>query len=884
MTTRIATYRLQLQPNFTFADVCQHAEYYKRLGVSHIYTSPYLQAVKNSTHGYDVVDPTQINQDLGGESMHQKMCEKFRELGLGHMIDIVPNHMAIAGEQNPWWWDILENGPSSLFSTYFDVDWENTEERWHNQILLPVLGDHYGRVLERREISLVHDQGRFRFVYFEHKFPVDPSTLHSVLLKVADREGSRTLAFLAESYARMPRPSITARADDIRRRHRDKAVLFDLLIKCCNETPSLFSTIDEVVREINSDVDELDRLLEEQNYRLAYWRTASHDLGYRRFFDISDLAGLRVEDPIVFEHAHALPLDWVKRGWVDALRIDHSDGLRDPKTYFDRLRSRCPDCWIVTEKILEKGEELRSDWPVEGSTGYEFISACNSLLVKPDSYEALKKLNAEFSGQEESIEEVVDQSKVLVLNDLLQSELNRLASLFVNICEGKRSHRDFSRAELHDALAAVARCFSVYRTYVVPGQAYLHPDDKKYIAKAVACAKEKHPDLDAELLDFLQNILCLELSGERENELAVRFQQLTGAATAKGVEDTAFYRYTTLLGLNEVGGDPGQFGLGLDDFHKFAAKIQSQRPWTLLTSSTHDTKRSEDTRARMLTLSEVPREWQVAVASWRELAQAGSIHPMPGKVEYFIFQTLVGTWPIDERRMQDYMEKACREAKQYTSWTKSDESFEGKLREYISALYQNEAFCRAVDQFVSRVSPGGYYNSLSQCLLKMTAPGVPDVYQGCELWNFSLVDPDNRRDVDYDIRSTYLNEMENLTVPEITSRMEEGLPKMWLIYKALQVRRDYADAFSADSIYEPAFSSGVHANHVIAYIRNQTVAVVATRFNLSRPKGWLDTALTLPEGQWLNVFTGVQYRGGELYLEELSSVFPVALLVREDSQ
>ena len=651
--------------------------------------------------------------------------------------------MAIAGDQNPWWWDVLENGPSSLYATFFDVDWEASEERWPNKVLLPVLGDHYGRVLERGEIELRQAEGAFTLHYFEHAFPVDPSSLVDLLARAAARCGSDELGFLAESHGRMPRPTVTRR-ESVQRRHRDKGVLRGMLRRLCAEAPAVARAVQAEVDRCNEDPDLLDALLDDQNYRLALWRTADRDLGYRRFFDIHGLAGLRVEEEEVFTAAHALPLRWVEEGRVDGLRIDHPDGLRRPAEYFARLREACPQAWIVAEKILEPGEQLPADWPVAGSTGYDFLRRLTDLLVDPEGEAPLDRLWREWGGEEEW-EEVALESKRLVLRELLGSELNTLTAHFVAVCERHRRHRDYTRHELGEALLEVAAAFAVYRTYARASDGHLGGDDRRRIDAAVERARALRPDLDDELFAFLARILRLEISGEQEGELAMRFQQLTGPAMAKGVEDTAFYRYHRLIALNEVGGDPSGFGGGLERFHADCEQAQERRPRAMLTTSTHDTKRSEDVRARLAVLSEMPGPWAEAVRGWRRRndRHRGEAGPDPG-LEYLFYQTLVGAWPLTVERVEAYMEKAAREAKVHTSWVHPEPDFEADLARFVRDTLHDEAFRSDLEAFVSRVVGPGRINSLSQTLLKLTVPGVPDLYQGCELWDLSLVDPDNR--------------------------------------------------------------------------------------------------------------------------------------------
>jgi (1->4)-alpha-D-glucan 1-alpha-D-glucosylmutase len=777
----VATYRVQLQPQFGFEQAAAIADYLKSLGVSHLYASPYLQAAEGSTHGYDVVDPSRVNAELGGKDGHAHMCRTLHNAGLGQMVDIVPNHMAISGGENPWWWDVLENGPSSRYALFFDVDWDASEDRWPDKILLPVLGNHYGRVLEAGELQLRYDEGWFALNYYENRFPIDPSSLSSVLRGAGKRCNSEQLAFIAESYARLPRPTVTAR-EPAERRHRDKAVLRSLFCRLCSETPEVDAAVAAEVQRLNADTDALDELIQQQNYRLALWRTASRDLGYRRFFDINDLAGLRVEDETVFRETHELPVRWIKEKSAQGLRIDHSGGLQDPAQYFSRLRA----AWIVVEKILEPGEKLPAEWPVEGTTGYDFLNLVSGLYTDSRGEHPLTELYASLTGESVEYPELVQQCKHQVMNQLLSSEIGRLTDLFVRICERHRRYRDYTRFELREALLETAAYFPVYRTYIS-----VHAEgggvdrgagarDGEYVQTAIRAARAAREDLDPELFTFLEHLLLMRMSGSLESELIMRFQQLTGPVMAKGVEDTLFYRFTRLIALNEVGGDPGRFGISPEEFHSRCREVQADHPYTLLASTTHDTKRSEDVRARLLLLSEIPDQWAETVQRWvaHNRRHRGENFPDPGS-EYLFYQTLVGVWPIDETRLASYMEKANREAKHYTSWTQPNKEYEGAWKEFITAVMADQEFLTDVRRFVDTLIQPGRVNSLA--LLKLTAPGVPDIYQGTELWALSLVDPDNRRLVDYDLRKSFISKAETTTVEEVLEHMDAGWPKLWLI-------------------------------------------------------------------------------------------------------
>ena len=876
----IATYRLQLQPGFGFDQAAQVVPYLFDLGISHLYTSPYLQAAAGSTHGYDVVDPSRVNEELGGTEAHARLCRTLEAAGLGQMIDVVPNHMAIAGRQNPWWWDVLENGPSSRYATYFDVDWEASEERWPNKVLLPVLGDHYGRVLESGQLRLSHEAGVFVLHYEDHIFPVDPSSLVQLLSTAAEACGSEHLAFLAECHARLPRPTVTAR-QAVERRHRDKAVLVDLLARLCRESPEANQSIDAEVARLNRDPDALDSLMDQQNYRPALWRTASRDLGYRRFFDIKDLAGLRVEDMEVFRATHALPITWVQKGWVHGFRIDHPDGLRDPAEYFRRLREACPDVWIVAEKILESEEKLPLDWPVTGTTGYDFICRVNGLFTDPEGESPLTRIYEDFVGERTRFDMLVRTSKRLVLTELLGSELNRLTSLFVEICERHRRHRDYTRHELREALCETAVCFPVYRSYISAADNVVRREDEGYVTRAVETAMAERTDLDPELFRFLQALLLLRIAGSSESELAMRFQQLTSAAMAKGVEDTAFYRFHRLVALNEVGGDPSRFGVTPAQFHEACALSHAEHPRALLASTTHDTKRSEDVRARLILLSEIPERWGRAVRGWAEHNGRHRRGDVPDRnTEYLFYQTLVGAWPIDSERATAYMEKAVREAKTHTSWTQQNEAYEGGLRDFIHATMGDEAFRGDLEGFLGELVNFGRINSLAQTLIKLTVPGVPDIYQGTELWDLSLVDPDNRRPVDFKLRRRLLDELAGLSPEDILARMDEGLPKLWVIRQALHLRRRRPELFGPGGSYRQLSAQGSKADHVVAFARGEGAISVVPRLMMQCTGDWADTVLELPAGRWHNILTGEQLEGGTVRLEAFLTRFPVGLWVR----
>ena len=884
-----STYRLQLHKEFTFDDAAEIAEYLRSLGVSHVYTSPYLQAAPGSTHGYDVVDHQRVNEELGGAEAHERFCKKLGETDLGQVLDIVPNHMSL-GKENRYWWDVLENGTSSRYASFFDIDWQPQEERLRDKVLVPILGDQYGRVLQSGGIKVVRRGVKFQVECSGQTLPVSPPSLPVILSRAAEYTKSDTLSFLAASFGRLPAPEYVDRRT-ILARHRDKVVLFTLLERLCVEEPGIFEAMDQAVSELNDNLDAVDDFLNQQSYRLAYWKTADQQLSYRRFFDVNTLIGLRVEREYVFEETHALILDWLRRGVLDGVRVDHPDGLRDPLEYFKRLRERAPDAWLIGEKILEPGEFLREEWPIQGTSGYDFLNVAAGVLVAPDGMMELQTIYGEFTGQPTDFHAIAHEKKINVSQEALGSDVNRLTSIFVEICEANRDRRDYTRAEVRRAIREVAACFSIYRTYVVPERDEITDEDREYITQAAECAKEKRQDIDGGLFDFLRDVLTMEVKGKLESEFLLRFQQFTGPVMAKGVEDTAFYCFNRLTGMNEVGSDPGRDGVSVEEFHSYCGKMHETHPSTMTTLSTHDTKRSEDVRARLAVLSEIPGRFGSAVQRWSRMnnafrARKPDSDPMPDRnTEYLYYQTLIGAWPLPMERAKAYMLKAVREAKQQTSWVANNKEFEDALTLFIEFTYNYAPFLRELQQFVDRIVDAGRVNSLAQTLLKYTGPGVPDLYQGTELWDLSLVDPDNRRPVDYHLRRRLLAELKQMSGDDIAikvmTRADEGLPKMWTIHKALELRRERPEWFGADADYIPLMVDGAKYDHVIAYLRGEDVITVVPRLTMKLAGVWKDTLVTLPEGRWRNRLTGAMIDGGEVGIKGLLKDFPVALLVRE---
>ncbi len=875
-----ATYRLQLHAGFTFDDAARLADYLAALGISHVYCSPYLQAARGSTHGYDVIDHARVNAELGGEAGFARFVGALRAHHLGQVLDIVPNHMAISTAENRWWADVLENGPSSAFTSYFDVDWDPPEARLRNTVLVPILGDQYGRVLEAGELKLEREGATFRICYAEHAYPVGPRSLGLLLGRAARLASSDVLAFLGDAFAELPHATATDRAS-VRRRNRDKEVLRGQLQRLLDEDAGAAAAVDTVVADTNADPESMHALLEMQNYRLAWWRSAGRDLGYRRFFDINTLIGLRVEDEQVFHDTHRRVLDWVREGVLDGLRVDHPDGLRDPQEYLERLRTAAPGAWIVVEKILESGERLPETWPAAGTTGYDFLNRVAGLFVDPAGESPLTDLYAEFTAERTNYHAVVHDRKLFVLREVLGSDVNRLTDLLLEICERHRRHRDYSRHQLTDALRELIACFPVYRTYVRPATGQVTDVDRGYVTQAVTAATSNRPDLDAPLFEFLRDLLLLDIAGNREGEFAARFQQLTGPAMAKGVEDTAFYTYNRFIALNEVGGDPSRFGTRVEQFHEANATTHARWPMSMLATATHDTKRGEDVRARLALLSECPATWATAVRRWSAMTERHRTHDWPDRnTEYLFYQTLVGAWPLTAERLTAYMEKATREAKVHTSWTSPGQEYDQALRRFVEASFTDTAFMADVGAFVAPLVEPGRVNALAQTVLKLSAPGVPDMYQGTELWSLPLVDPDNRRPVDYEERRRALAQLDALAPADIWRRADEGLPKLWVVRQILAARRRRPEAFGPLGQYVPLLADGARAAHVVAFRRGAAIAALVPRLVLGAAGDWAHTLVTLPRGRWQNVLTNDVVDGGAIDLGALWRVFPVALLER----
>ncbi|HXE79367.1 MAG TPA: malto-oligosyltrehalose synthase, partial [Vicinamibacterales bacterium] len=868
-----ATYRLQFHAGFRFADATRVVPYLHRLGITHCYCSSYLQAVAGSLHGYDVADPTSLNAEIGTVDDYRAFVEALHAHGLGQILDIVPNHMGIARSCNPWWQDVLENGPASRYARVFDIDWQPVNPALANKVLLPILGDQYGAVLERQEIVLGYRDGAFSIRYFETTLPVAPRSYPRILRHGIDdliaelgeqHEDVVELLSIITSLDRLPTRTDLDPAS-ITERQREKEVAKRRLAALVNRSAEIRRFVEGNVRTFNGEpgnpasFDLLDELLGEQAYRLAHWRVASEEINYRRFFDINELAAVRTEDPVVFEELHQLVFKLLADGSVDGLRVDHVDGLYDPGDYLRRLQQRARELnaatdarplYIVVEKILAPDEPLPADWPVAGTTGYEFANEVNGLFVDRMNGRAFDELYRRFTGERTPFAEIVYRQKRLIMQIGMASQVNTLAHRLNRLSETNRHYRDFTLYSLTHAIREIIACFPVYRTYVVAGDAPVSERDRMYIERAVALAKRRNPAATGLAFDFIRDLL-LKRAGhipaahaEEYARFVTQFQQTTSPVTAKGIEDTALYIYTRLVSLNEVGGEPSRFGVPPAHLHEWLARRQREFPAALSATSTHDTKRGEDVRARINVLSELPGAWKVALAQWSRVNRKRRIvvegQPAPDRnEEYLLYQTLLGTWPADRigqppdrdyvERICAYMVKALREAKRNSSWLNPRPAYEDAVAAFVRAILdpeQGAAFLADFHPLAERVAHAGIWNSLAQTTIKIAGPGVPDFYQGTELWDLNLVDPDNRRPVDYAARCRMLEELtadgeappsDERLADLIAGRLDARI-KLYTIHRALGTRRKASRLFG-EGRYLPVDSAGTRHAHVFAFAR-----------------------------------------------------------------
>ncbi|HXM13495.1 MAG TPA: malto-oligosyltrehalose synthase [Terriglobales bacterium] len=960
-----ATYRLQLNQEFTFAHATAIVPYLSALGISHCYISPCLKARPGSMHGYDIVDHNSFNPEIGSTEEFGRFVDALHQHDMGLIIDIVPNHMGIMGGDNAWWLDVLENGEASIYASFFDIEWQPLKDELRGKVLIAVLHNHYGAVLESGELKLVFDsaRGAFNIRYRDHCFPIDPKEYPRILQRctaaLAERLGEQNpdlLEFqsLITAFSHLP-GRYEIGSDRIAERNRDKEILKHRLAELSARCPEIAECIIPAVKAISGNPDdpasfeELHELIKAQAFRLANWRVAADDINYRRFFDTNDLAGISMENETVFEATHRFVLKLMADGKVNGLRLDHPDGLYDPAQYFERLRHSVAvatnnsdngsqynePSYIVIEKILSGSEQLPTAWAVSGTTGYDFANLVNGLFVEPAAVRRMDRIyrnviheQNNHSGEFAGFDDLAYRCRKLIMRVALASELNVLANYLSRIALSKRQTCDFTLNSLRDALMEVGANFPVYRTYVSPSG--VSEKDAHYIRLAIASAKWRSPAADTSIFDFISEVLLTRIAEGQDRAyknavttFAMKFQQFTSPVMAKGIEDTAFYRYNRLVSLNDVGSDPHRFGITTAEFHSANQERLRNWPHTMLATSTHDSKRSEDVRARIDVLSEIAGLWRLRVRDWQRFNRAHKhlVNDCPAPSpndEYFLYQTLVGAWPSEpltytsdknewklfSERIENYMLKAIREAKQNTSWINQNAEYEVGVLSFVKALLSPDPENQFLNDFLPfqrRVARIGMWNSLSQTLCKLTCPGVPDIYQGNELWDFSLVDPDNRRPVDYVRRQQIFEAIQQSadspnapSLSRLLETPEDGRMKLYLTWKTLQLRQQQPRLFQ-EGDYQPFAATGAKADHVVAFARKSattTLLVIAPRLvagllnDLDLPPTgtqiWEDTTIALAScvcrKRYRDVLTGkLLETGSEISVAEVLAEFPVAL-------
>ena len=966
--TPAATYRIQFNRWFTFQQATDIVDYLHELGISDLYASPFLMARPGSLHGYDVTDHSRFNPEIGDEKSFFGLSDQLQQRGMGLIVDVVPNHMCISHPSNRLWWDVLENGPSSPFARFFDIEWHPPKAELANKVLLPVLGDQYGRALENQEIHAVYSDDELKVAFYETPLPLAPRTwtmlLEPAAAKLRDKldPSHEHVAELESIITALSHLADNAETDEakIRERQREKEIVKKRLATLLGSSLEARQAMDEALAEINGErgnprsFDRLERLLDSEAYRLSFWRVAMDEINYRRFFDINDLAAIRVEDPEVFSPVHALIFELVSQGHVTGLRVDHPDGLYEPEKYFRYLQDLSKaqsglakrngngksngaqrTFYIVAEKILEGNEPLRASWAVEGTTGYGFLNLVNGIFVDHSKEKAFQQLYERFTGPSDDFADLVCDTKRLILQVSMSSELNVLARKLDRLSEQHRWYRDFTLENLRDALREVVATFPVYRTYIRSDDKEADAEDRRQINIAIREAKRRNPAVNESVFDFIQNLLLLEhpeglddAQRAERHAFTMKFQQLTSPVMAKGVEDTAFYRYYPLASLNEVGGGPERFGVSVSAFHRRNLIRGELWPNSMNATSTHDTKRGEDVRARINVLSEMPGEWYRVIRRWREInrrskSKAGELMSPGANEEYLLYQTLVGTWPLEPmneeqhagyvERIQRYMEKALHEAKVHTSWINPNVEYDRAVQHFVAQILDRSpanVFLEDFRQFQALIAKAGIWNSISQVLLKVASPGMPDFYQGNELWCFDLVDPDNRRPVDFELRRRMLSQLQEQASRDRAALVErlaaspcDGAIKLYTSSVALRLRRDMQDLFATGS-YTPLTATGNRANHVVGFARSlagKNVIALAGRFFLRlfnghpAPTGevWGNSALILPkkirQPRFQDVLTGrniaIEQRedGAVIPLAQAFSHCPAALLVSQET-
>lgn len=956
----LSTYRLQFNSQFTFKNANDLVEYWHGLGISHCYSSPVMKAKSGSLHGYDITDPGEFNSEIGTREDFEAFVKDLRKYNMGLILDIVPNHMYIFDSSNKWWYDVLENGLSSPYAQYFDIDWTPPRGELANKVLLPLLDQQYGDALENQTLKIIYEEGIFSVKILDASLPTDPKSWSLILDPLVKKveeilfpDDENLLEMKSIMTALTHLPSIMEH-EKVVERYREKEIikrrlgnLFDKNI-FLKEQLFNFLIFFNGTKGDSRSFDNLEIFLSAQPYRLCFWRVANDEINYRRFFDISAYAGIRTEEVEVFEAVHRLLFELIQQKLIDGIRVDHVDGLWDPEQYLIDLqvnailqsgnvftekdvKDKNSLFYVVAEKILTGNERLRQEWLLQGTVGYDFLNLVNGLYVEQSNKKAIIDIYQRFTSVHANISELIYACKKTILIVSMSSELYILTRMLDRISQQHRSSRDFTLESLRGALRDVIACFPVYRSYVRSFSGNIYEEDKQYLIAAITRAKRLNPAISHSIYDFIQNVLLLEyplgLSEEQKKmrqDFIMHFQQLTGPVMAKGLEDTAFYRYFPLASLNEVGSSPHSFGTDLDIFHRKNRERSEMWPHTLLSTSTHDTKRSEDVRARINVLSEIPEEWEQSIERWSKLnephkACEGEEFIPDKNDEYLFYQTLVGSWPLYPmdisshfqyiERMQGYMEKAIREAKVHSSWINPNKDYDKSMQEFIKNVLslngEEKTFLSDFKIFVSKIMKSGMFNSLSQILLKFASPGIPDIYQGNEIWDFSLVDPDNRRRIDFSSRINLLQEICEKTqelsssfLEKLMHSPEDGRIKLFLTMQMLEIRKRAPNVFSKGN-YLPIEVEGERSKHLIGFVRTfekKTVIVIATRYfaSLSQdnkfivdPQIWNKTHVLLPKelrnNSYRNIFSGKilqkeNLENSKINLVEVFHPLPLVLL------
>jgi (1->4)-alpha-D-glucan 1-alpha-D-glucosylmutase len=860
----IGTYRLQLHAGFTLTDAERILPYLAELGVSHVYLSPCLQAFPGSMHGYDVTDPAHVSADLGGETAWQSFVNAAQALHLRILLDFVPNHMS-ASAYNSWWDDVLACGPYSKFAGYFDIRAARHEPF---KVHICTLAHAYGDSLGKGELVIEPRDGRPRIVHFDSSWPLAAASW-GVLLE-SEEQCFAQLHELQSAPRGAEPPSEVDRMHHRRALDRAEAVLAE-----ARDSGRLAAAVERT----RQDPVRLDAILGRQFFALHSWKLAGELTNYRRFFDVSGLVGLKIETPAVFEAAHARVGAMIRDGQIEGLRLDHPDGLRDPLAYFRRLRVLLPEGRLYVEKILENDERLPEDWPIDGTVGYEFMAKVNRLWMDDRRIDAFTGTYADFTGHPVNFAALVRAKKREIVESTFSADLDRLSGMALAIARGDWRTRDLSPRRLREALAGITTALAVYRTYRTREQ--LSASDERVLAEAVQSARLSLPNNGGSAFDFLAALLAKPRLDAAEGEFIARWQQLTPAVTAKGVEDTTFYLFDRLVSCNEVGSQASLMGISAEKFHEFCHALSERWPRNLLATSTHDNKRSEDVRTRISLLSEIPDRWAEILHLWSRLTTPAWKNRTPDRhAEYLLYQTLIGAWPLSQERCWQYMLKACREAKIRTSWHEPNTGYEENIRGFVEGVYATPEFIESLEAFIAPLILPGRINSLAQTLIKMVAPGVPDFYQGSELWDLSLVDPDNRRPVDFEVRARLLDRCRSLSAEDALADWDSGLPKIWMTTRLLALRRRRPRDFLPQGGYQPLIAQGAHLGNLLAFRRGENVIAVVPRFSMTVNGDWGDTLLPLPRGIWINTFTDARLQGG-VSPADLFGSFPVALFTRD---